>query len=297
MKLYKTFSKNLIISLLILFIIILIAFLPEYYTLNFSLIPFNISSDLNFQILFQNIIDYIKNVFSGNLGTTTSGLAVELLVSEAFIRSIYLIAFSFLISIFLGVFLSLITSLNKGASKIYNFISSIGISIPNVFLIISLQSLVVYLHTSGSNSLPLSGSDSFRHMILPIISLSIIPTVYISKSCMKEIDNIMKKDYIKTSISKGSSKVRILFLHVLKNLYNEILNSADYIVTLLLSSLLIVEYFFSYSGLAFLTYKSFQRNEPELLIACSFVFGLIYYSFKLIKFLVKTKIINNLREV
>jgi len=293
MELYKTFSKNLIIALLILFMVIMIAFLPEYYTLDFSLVPFNLNTDLNFQILLQNIIKYINNIFTGNLGTSSSGLAVELLVKEAFMKSFFLIIFSFLISIFLGVFLSLITALNKGTSKIYNFISSIGISIPNVFLIISLQSLVVYLHTSGASSLPLSGSTSIKHMILPIISLSIIPTVYVSKSCMKEIENIMKKDYIKTSMSKGCSKLRILFLHVLKNLYNEILNSADYIITIILSSLLIVEYFFSYSGLAFLIYKSFQRSEPELLIACSFVFGLIYYSFKFIKFLINTKVINN----
>jgi ABC-type dipeptide/oligopeptide/nickel transport system permease component len=130
-------------------------------------------------------------------------------------------------------------------------------------------------------------------MILPIISLSIIPTVYVSKSCTKEIENIMKKDYIKTALSKGSSKLRILFLHVFKNLYSEILNSADYIITIILSSLLIVEYFFSYSGLAFLIYKSFQRSEPELLIACSFIFALTYYFFKLIKFFIKTRIPNN----
>jgi ABC-type dipeptide/oligopeptide/nickel transport system permease component len=293
MELYKKFSKNLIIGVIILFIIILIAFLPEYYTLDFSLIPFSFNTDLNFQILTQNAFQYIKNVFSGNFGTSSSGLAVELLVYEAFMRSIYLIAFSFLISIFLGVLLSLITALNKGTSKVYNFIYSIGISIPNVFLIISLQSLVVYLHISGYSSLPLSGSDSYRHMILPIISLSIIPTVYVSKSCTKEIENIMKKDYIKTALSKGSSKLRILFLHVFKNLYSEILNSADYIITIILSSLLIVEYFFSYSGLAFLIYKSFQRSEPELLIACSFIFALTYYFFKLIKFFIKTRIPNN----
>lgn len=293
MELYKKFSKNLIIGVIILFIIILIAFLPEYYTLDFSLLPFSLNTDLNFQILTQNASQYIKNVFSGNFGTSSSGLAVELLVYEAFMRSIYLIVFSFLISIFLGVLLSLITALNKGTSKVYNFISSIGISIPNVFLIISLQSLVVYLHTSGYSSLPLSGSDSYRHMILPIISLSIIPTVYVSKSCTKEIENIMKKDYIKTALSKGSSKLRILFLHVFKNLYSEILNSADYIITIILSSLLIVEYFFSYSGLAFLTFKSFQRSEPELLIACSFIFALTYYFFKLIKFFIKTRIPNN----
>lgn len=293
MELYKKFSKNLIIGIIILFIIILIAFLPEYYTLDFSLIPFSFNTDLNFQILTQNAFQYIKNVFSGNFGTSSSGLAVELLVYEAFMRSIYLIAFSFLISIFLGVLLSLITALNKGTSKVYNFISSIGISIPNVFLIISLQSLVVYLHTSGYSSLPLSGSDSYRHMILPIISLSIIPTVYVSKSCTKEIENIMKKDYIKTALSKGSSKLRILFLHVFKNLYSEILNSADYIITIILSSLLIVEYFFSYSGLAFLIYKSFQRSEPELLIACSFIFALTYYFLKLIKFFIKTRMPNN----
>lgn len=293
MELYKKFSKNLIIGVIILFIIILIAFLPEYYTLDFSLIPFSFNTDLNFQILTQNAFQYIKNVSSGDFGTSSSGLAVELLVYEAFMRSIYLIAFSFLISIFLGVLLSLITALNKGTSKVYNFIYSIGISIPNVFLIISLQSLVVYLHTSGYSSLPLSGSDSYRHMILPIISLSIIPTVYVSKSCTKEIENIMKKDYIKTALSKGSSKLRILFLHVFKNLYSEILNSADYIITIILSSLLIVEYFFSYSGLAFLIYKSFQRSEPELLIACSFIFALTYYFFKLIKFFIKTRIPNN----
>jgi ABC-type dipeptide/oligopeptide/nickel transport system permease component len=293
MELYKKFSKNLIIGVIILFIIILIAFLPEYYTLDFSLIPFSINTDLDFQILTQNAFQYIKNVFSGNFGTSSSGLAVELLVYEAFMRSIYLIAFSFLISIFLGVLLSLISALNKGTSKVYNFISSIGISIPNVFLIISLQSLVVYLHTSGYSSLPLSGSDSYRHMILPIISLSIIPTVYVSKSCTKEIENIMKKDYIKTALSKGSSKLRILFLHVFKNLYSEILNSADYIITIILSSLLIVEYFFSYSGLAFLIYKSFQRSEPELLIACSFIFALTYYFLKLIKFFIKTRMPNN----
>jgi ABC-type dipeptide/oligopeptide/nickel transport system permease component len=293
MELYKKFSKNLLIGVIILFIIILIAFLPEYYTLDFSLVPLSLNTDLNFQILTQNAFQYIKNVFSGNFGTSGSGLAVELLVYEAFMRSIYLIVFSFLISIFLGVLLSLITALNKGTSKVYNFISSIGISIPNVFLIISLQSLVVYLHTSGYSSLPLSDSDSYRHMILPIISLSIIPTVYVSKSCTKEIENIMKKDYIKTALSKGGSKLRILFLHVFKNLYSEILNSADYIITIILSSLLIVEYFFSYSGLAFLTYKSFQRSEPELLIACSFIFALTYYFFKLIKFFIKARIPNN----
>jgi ABC-type dipeptide/oligopeptide/nickel transport system permease component len=290
MELYKKLSKNLIISLLILFIIIFIAFLPSYYSFDFQLFPLELKTDINFQSIFTKTFNYISNVLKGDLGKSASGLDVQVLIGDAFYRSIILILMSFSISLFLGVFLSLTTVLNKYVSKIYNLIASIGISIPDVFLIISLQSLVVYLHMSGYESLPLSGSDSFRHIILPTISLSIVPTVYISKSCRKEIENIMSKDYIKTSISKGSSKFRILFIHVLKNLYTEILNSADYIFTIILSSLLIVEYFFSYSGLAFLLYKSFQRNGPELLIACSFIFGLLYYILKLFKFAVSKKV-------
>src|SRR6056297_2569114 len=163
MEIYEKLSKTLIISSIILFIIIFIAFLPNYYSFDFQFFPFKLNTDLNIKAILTKSFNYVEKVLHGDLGRSSSGLTVQVLIKDAFLRSSILILSSFFISFFLGIFLSLVTSLNKTASRIYNLIASIGISIPDVFLIICLQSLVVYLHMSGHESLPLSGSDSLKH--------------------------------------------------------------------------------------------------------------------------------------
>lgn len=219
---------------------------------------------------------YIKTLSSGSLGETKRHIKVYRYIETSFRRTLTLLSTSFVITILFGL-LKGIYDRHKGNTSMSNvkLLSTISfLSIPDIFLILLLQSLAVWLHHKNIEIVTVVAGETIKSMILPVISMTLMPIHYLSRITTVSVERISQLPYITTAIGKGASKSRVLWIHILRNAIVEILGSFSSVVALLISSLLLVEYMFGYPGLTFMMFE--YSKEPGIIMATAMILALIY---------------------
>src|SRR5690606_31799218 len=65
--------------------------------------------------------------------------------------------------------------------------------------------------------LPSSGADSWRHILLPGLTLSIYSIGLVSRLVRATLIEIMAQDYVRTARAKGLTERLVLYRHALRN--------------------------------------------------------------------------------
>lgn len=249
----------------------------------------------------QEIIDYYKTLLKGELGWTykvtryidSSGNFKSRLDQDESIKDILKIGFSRSIKLLSGALaIALIGGMLKGifdskkgkkeSSTIKLFSTIVGLSIPVIFLAPLLQLLGMWIRNTYGYNIPIVGYETIRHTILPIIALSILPTMYIARMTTVAMDEAYEEEYVKTAISKGSSKIRILWLHVFRNAIVEITGSLSSVLTIIISDLAIVEYLFEYKGITYMMLDYFDKGQSDAVTGLALLLCLIFLCFYLL---------------
>ena len=88
-----------------------------------------------------------------------------------------------------------------------------GYSMPNFFLGI----LLIFLFAMKLRILPSAGSETFLHMIMPLITLTTAHAAGIARFSRSAMLEVLNEPYIRTARAKGSSYRRRLLRHALPN--------------------------------------------------------------------------------
>jgi len=65
--------------------------------------------------------------------------------------------------------------------------------------------------------LPSYGANSWRHYVLPMVSLGLPEAAYLLRYTRSSMLDTIRQDYIRTVRSKGASERRVIWIHALKN--------------------------------------------------------------------------------
>lgn len=158
-------------------------------------------------------------------------------------------------SIFLSASVSLviafiIVSFNKRSIDVFQEIFTYVQAVPDIFYIILLQVLVVWLYQQTTiQFLNFASYGEEQAILLPILSLSITPTMIITKLLISQMLEELSKSYANLARAKGLSFRRIIFVHVLRNTIYSFFHYSKTIILFFLTNLLIVEYLFNIPGI------------------------------------------------
>lgn len=285
--LYKIISIALFVFVLLTFIIALAQLPPTVRIDSFSDIPF--------EYLKEQVQQYYETLRYGSFGETSRGVNVWGIIKNGLNKSLVLLIGAIIVSLVCGILIGIFNSKKEKerGSNIKLLGTLTAMSFPDIFVIIVIQAFAVWLNKKGIK-IPAAGYESLKHAILPIISLSLIPTAYVARITTMSIDEIYSREYIKTALGKGSSRKRVIWIHVLRNAMVEIADSFSSIATILISSLLVVEYLFYYPGLTLMMYNNYVTGESNVVIAVAIIIGIIYFTidiiFRIIKYLLNPKL-------
>ncbi|MBN3553352.1 ABC transporter permease subunit [Fictibacillus nanhaiensis] len=182
--------------------------------------------------------------------------------------SIYFLAF--FLSILLGLLLSFVTInfFSKSAKRFISFIVFVLESLPDLFIVVMIQMGVVwFFKKTGILVMPFTSLPDERSYFIPIIALSILPTVQFFKMFMLSLEEEVQMDYVVFARAKGMPFIEILPFHVYRNTLMSIFYQSKSILWMMLSNLLVLEYILNMNGF---TSFIFTYLSPEL-----FVVGLI----------------------
>jgi peptide/nickel transport system permease protein len=117
--------------------------------------------------------------------------------------------------------------------------------------------------------------DRLRHLILPVLTLSLVMAAGIARYTRGQMLEVIRQDYIRTARAKGLPERQVVIKHALRNSLLPVITLLGLYLPLLFSGSVFVEVIFSWPGMGRVIVESiFQRDYP-LVMATSFIFALV----------------------
>lgn len=221
---------------------------------------------------------YMRNLLQGDLGRSIvlQRPALEV-VLERVPSTLALGIPALVLSVLLGIPLGGLSAYrhNHFADRLIMSLSLAGQSLPQFFVGI----LFILLFGVALGWTPTFGSDTWRHYILPTITLAVYPLAFIIRLTRSSLLEIINQDYIRTAHAKGLSPWRVAYDHALRNALIPIVTVVGLQVAAILSGAAIVETVFAWPGIGTLAVQSIGgRDYPviqTIVLLTAGAFGLV----------------------
>jgi len=172
-------------------------------------------------------------------------------------------------------------------------LSFILYSMPIFFIgLLSVTIFAVYFKRWGLPYLPPNGvfraefgkttSEVVWHMVLPVMSLSLISLAGYSRFMRSSMLEVLGQDYIRTAKSKGLERRYILFAHALKNASLPIVTIVGLDLPSLLGGALVTERIFGWPGMGRLFFDSVSDADTPVVMAILMIIAVAVILFQIL---------------
>jgi len=219
--------------------------------------------------------DWLGHAAMGNFGdslyfrTPVSALVAERMPTTMILGTAA-IAFALLLSIPLGVLAAL--KPNSWVDRLTLTIAVIGQAMPTFWFAL----LLMFLFGVTLKVLPISGSDTWQHFILPSIALGYYATPAIMRLTRSGMLEVLESDYIRTARAKGLRNASVLFKHALRNAVAPVVALAAVQLGFLLGGSVVIETVFALNGLGYLAWEAIVHNDFPVVQAVVLLISLVY---------------------
>jgi peptide/nickel transport system permease protein len=124
--------------------------------------------------------------------------------------------------------------------------------------------------------LPISGTGSWEHYVMPGIVLAFSAVPALTRLTRAGMIQAMSSDYIRTARAKGLSRASILLKHALRNAAIPVVAIAAVQLGFMLGGSIVIEQVFALHGVGFLAWESIGKNDFPVVQAVVLVLAVIY---------------------
>lgn len=234
------------------------------------------------QPLFLSYFHWLIGLFQLDLGT--SMITKQPVVTELSYRipaTLKLGLATFLMIVFTSLPLGILCAKYKD-SWLDRFIMTIALvaaSLPNFAIGLGL----IILFSVTFNFLPIFGTGSFRHYILPTITLGVTIAFITAQVIRTNILETMEEDYILMARTKGISEHLVFWVHALRNALVPVITILGLKLNHIIGGTVIVETIFGWPGVGQLLVQSVAARDLPVIQGIVLFMG---FSFVLVNFLV-----------
>ncbi len=225
--------------------------------------------------LIEQYFIWMGNLFQGDLGTSIfTHKAVMFEIVRRYPTTITLAVGATILSTVVGVLLGMVASVKHGklADNIIMVTSLLSVSTPSFFLAM----LLMYVFCLQLMWFPVSGFDTWRHMVLPILTLGTQEIGYVTRITRSSMLDVLGQDYIRTSRSRGVAEWVIVCSHALKNAIVPVLTAIGLRFGSLLAGATLTETVFSIAGIGRLTVNAVSQRDYPLIQGCILVLAVTF---------------------
>jgi peptide/nickel transport system permease protein len=148
----------------------------------------------------------------------------------------------------------------------------VGQAMPTFWFVL----LLVVLFSVTWHILPTSGSETWRHFVMPTIVLGYFAAPAIMRLTRSGMIAALETDYIRTARAMGISSWRILLKYALRNAVAPVVSVSAAQFGYMLAGSVVVESIFALNGAGRLAWESVLRSDLPTVQALVLCFSLIY---------------------
>jgi len=226
--------------------------------------------------------DFGKIYFSGGTEEVSDHL------KNAMPRSLLLMIYTQVLSLAIAIPLGVLSAYRAGrrADKVISNSLFALSSVPNfaiaLLLIIFVGVKFAWLPTLGYVPIAEGYWEHLKHMIMPVISLSIGLIATYTRLLRADMIAALREDYVTMAASKGLSDRRILWRHVFRPSSMTLLTSAALSMGGLIGGAIVIESIFATYGIGFEVFAAIAGRQYIALQSTVAVIALFYVFFNLV---------------
>jgi len=221
-------------------------------------------------------LTFVKNALHGDLGLSIlEGTSALVSVTSRMFYTITLMTISTALIFVVGISFGLLASLyhNSYKDRFIMLFAVAGYSIPTFVLAV----LLILLFSIHLGWLPSTGSGSWTHYVMPVMTLTIVESAVFARFSRSAMLEVLYQPYMKTALAKGLSWQQAVRRHALPNAAIPVVTIMGFWVGLLIAGAVITESIFGWPGVGRLlvySVKSRDYNVVQVIvifISCSMV--------------------------
>jgi ABC-type dipeptide/oligopeptide/nickel transport system permease component len=243
----------------------------------------------------RQYLNYWEGVLHGDLGPSLRfNQKVTGLIAQRYPYTLELTLSALAVAILLSVPAGVRSAQrrNRWDDRLLSVVSLFGLSFPNF----ALGPILILLFSVKLGWLPVSGSGTFAHLVLPAITmggaLAAILTRMVRTSMLEELG----QDYIRTARAKGLSERKVVYGHALRNAMIPVITVLGLQFGALLAGAIVTETIFSWPGIGRLTIQAISNRDYYLVQGCILAIGLTYVAVNLLTDLLYSAVNPRIRQ-
>jgi peptide/nickel transport system permease protein len=223
----------------------------------------------------QQYVNYWKGVLRGDLGRSLRlDQPVGTLIAQRYPATLKLTLAALAVALALSIPAGVRSARrrNRWDDRLLGFLSLLGLSFPNF----ALGPVLILLFAIYLGLLPVSGSGTWAHLVLPAITLGGALAAILTRMVRTAMLEELGQDYIRTARAKGLSERVVVYRHALRNALIPVLTVVGLQFGALLAGAIVTETIFSWPGIGRLTLQAIGNRDYYLVEGCILAIGLTY---------------------
>ena len=169
---------------------------------------------------------------------------------------------------------------NGVLDSVTTVVAMLGTSIPAQVL--ALFFLYLFAYKLSWFPLTYSAKAPFVSLLLPSIALALSPLGIAARFTRNEMLEVMNSEYITLAETKGVPRMKIIFVHTLKNALVPLITTLAPMVVGLMTGSTVLENIFGIPGIGKLFIEAIQSNDYNVVLTLAFIFSAMFIAITLI---------------
>jgi peptide/nickel transport system permease protein len=231
--------------------------------------------------LVQQYKSFLGGVVKGDLGTSFRyGTPVTREIGSRLLRTMQLALAAMAVAIVIAIPLGIIAAVRKGTAvdQAAMTLSLIGISMPNFWL----GPLLAIVFAVRLGWLPVSGTGSVAHLLLPAVTLGAALAAILARMTRASVLEELRELYVLAARARGLSRARAVIRHAFRNSLIPIVTIIGLQFGAVLTGTIITETIFAWPGVGRLLIQAINFRDYPLVQGCILFISFTYVTMNLL---------------
>ncbi|MDB5957564.1 glutathione ABC transporter permease GsiC [Ramlibacter sp.] len=229
----------------------------------------------------RQFVDFFGHMLRADFGQSLrSKRPVSAEIAERFLPTLLLTVASMVWAVLFGMAIGIASAVyrNRWPDRLGMTLAVSGISFPAFALgMLLMQIFSVYL-----GWLPTVGADSWRHYILPSITLGAGVAAVMARFTRASFIEVVHEDFVRTARAKGLNERLVIFKHCLRNALIPVVTMMGLQFGFLLGGSIVVETVFNWPGVGRLLVDAVNARDYPVIQALVLLFSLEFILINLV---------------
>jgi len=229
----------------------------------------------------EQFVRFASGVVRGDFGRSLrTKRPVSTEIAERFAPTFWLTVWSMAWSVVIGMGIGIVSAVwrNRWPDRLGMALAVSGISFPAF----ALGMLLMQIFSVQLRWLPTVGADTWRHYILPSLTLGAAVAAIMARFTRSSFVDILHEDYVRTARAKGLPESRVVLKHGLRNALIPVVTMMGLQFGFLLGGSIVVEVVFNWPGMGRLLVDAVDMRDYPVIQGLVLLFSLQFVLINLI---------------